>query len=488
MSRDPLLLSPAHTIREVAGMFLARRIDGAPVVDERGELLGLFTKSHIMRAMHEGIDPLTPVADLMTRDHLVTVSPEDTVEEFLQMMMDVPAVDADNPFHMLVAQDYPASRPVGRVPVVEEGRVVGMATRSDLARAFLDLLNSVSNELETIVNSVHNPIISIDRSGDIRLFNRAAERLLGRKMETVMGKNVKAFFPTTRLLETLRTGVAEYSQGIEIDGKHFLSNRSPMIRDGQIIGAVAVLQDVTELEAVYRQLQQSNRINTELDAIIESSFDGLFVTDAHAVVLRMNKAFERIYGFDRQELLGRNMYDLVQEGYFSESVSLLVLQRQEPVTIVQQNIRGKTTLVTGNPVYNEDGEIFRVVTNVRDISELNELKHKLEQAQSLSDHYATQLQQLRMKLLEEQRMIVNSAKMEHLLQMALRLARVDTTVLILGESGVGKELIAETIHNNSDRRDQAFIRINCAAIPETLLESELFGYEGGAFTGDRKEG
>lgn len=136
----------------------------------------------------------------------------------------------------------------------------------------------------------------------------------------------------------------------------------------------------------------------------------------------------------------------------------------------------------------QDGNIERIVVNIRDLTELNELREQLKQTRELSERYQDELNQLRGRLLNQEGLIFNSPKMRELLQTAIRLAAVDTTVLILGESGAGKEVFAKTIHNNSKRKNGPFITVNCGAIPENLLESEMFGYERGAFTGANREG
>jgi TyrR family helix-turn-helix protein len=155
---------------------------------------------------------------------------------------------------------------------------------------------------------------------------------------------------------------------------------------------------------------------------------------------------------------------------------------------MQVSKTGKLTLTTGNPVIDKNGKIIRVVCNVRDITELNLLRHKLEQVEGLSQHYEKQIRTLKMQYTGSEKMVITSTKMRNLIDMVVRLAAVDSTILITGESGTGKELIAETIHANSSRNDKPLIKVNCGAIPENLLESELFGYEGGAFTGAKKEG
>jgi len=148
---------------------------------------------------------------------------------------------------------------------------------------------------------------------------------------------------------------------------------------------------------------------------------------------------------------------------------------------------GKRVLITGNPIFNKLGEIVRVVTNVRDITELIELKQDLEQREKQAARYQNELAQLRSSRVDDN-VVVESSRMRHSYDLATWVGQVDSTVLILGESGVGKEVIAQTIVFSSGRRDEAFIKVNCGALPENLLESELFGYEKGSFTGADKKG
>jgi transcriptional regulator with PAS, ATPase and Fis domain len=154
---------------------------------------------------------------------------------------------------------------------------------------------------------------------------------------------------------------------------------------------------------------------------------------------------------------------------------------------MQRTLAGRTALTTGTPVFDRRGRIFRVVSNVRDITELMQIKQQLEKAQGLSKHYESELRALQMQY-DTEKLIVGSRIMKELLDNVIRIAQVESTVMITGESGTGKELIAETIHTNSPRRKGPFIKINCGAIAKNLLESELFGYDPGAFTGAKKGG
>lgn len=461
MSPNPVLLRPGQSIRETVALFLERNIDGAPVVDENNQIIGLFTKTHVYRAIEQEMDMLQPIKSIMKRD-IIIGHPEEEIEDVL----------------------YPG---LGRLPIADETGIVGMITRTDLARVFLESYRNISSELDAIINSTHNMIVSVDKQSRIRVFNRAAEKLLKQKAENVKGKLIDDVYPTSRLTNIIKSGQVETLQKIMLNNHYFISNRSPIIKDGEIIGAVGVLQDISELEELSRELKYVKELNEELDAIIESSYDGLYITDGNGMTLRLNQAFEMITGVNGREFLGRYVDDIAQEGIVSESVSSLALARKETVTIIQETRSGKTTLATGSPVFDKNGNIFRVVCNVRDITELNMLKQKLEKVQGLSQHYENQLKTLRIYSGTD-KIISKSSEMRKLLETVVRLAEVDSTILINGESGTGKELIAETIHNHSARAKKPFIKVNCGAIPENLMESELFGYEYGAFTGAKKEG
>lgn len=236
------------------------------------------------------------------------------------------------------------------------------------------------------------------------------------------------------------------------------------------------------------ELSLARAVMEKLDAIIESSYDGFYITDGQANTLLVNRSYEVITGLDRQDLIGRNMRELEETGMISQSATLLVLDSKTSQTIEQTFRTGKKALVSATPIPGPDGEITMVVTNVRDITTLLDLQRQIERNRELANKYLTEIEEMRLQLLDTPEIIAQDERMLDSLRLAQRVSRVDATVLILGETGVGKEEVAKFIHKNSGRKAQAFIRVNCGAIPENLMESELFGYEKGAFTGADKEG
>ncbi|HML62172.1 MAG TPA: sigma 54-interacting transcriptional regulator, partial [Solidesulfovibrio sp.] len=259
-------------------------------------------------------------------------------------------------------------------------------------------------------------------------------------------------------------------------------------RGGDETARMVHLREAGDRHAVLGKLRAMHTLAREMRAVIDSSFDGIFITDGEGTTILVNRAYERITGIRASEVLGRNMRDLVSEGFYDQSVTLRVLKSRKSETIIQKVKGGKTIVVTGNPVDDASGALWRVVTNVRDVTELQRLQEELEKLSALKDRYRLELASLRGAMGGGGRIVVRSKRMQEVHEQALRLALVDSTVLLLGESGVGKEVVASLIHDHSPRREGPFVKVSCAAIPEPLLESELFGYVCGAFTGASKAG
>jgi len=232
----------------------------------------------------------------------------------------------------------------------------------------------------------------------------------------------------------------------------------------------------------------SMELNEQFKAIIDASFDGLWICDHQANVIKISKAFERKSGMKAETFVGRNMRDLVAEGYFDTSVTLEVLQTKQMVTKVQRTWDGRHILTTGSPVFDDNGEIVMVVCNDRDLGHLEKLRDEIMSKTAISTRFQDQLIDRHVAQIIKDDIVYRSASMQRLIEKAILAAKVSSNVLITGPSGSGKEKIAELIHHSSARSQRPLIRVNCGAIPENLFESEFFGYGPGAFTGARKEG
>lgn len=259
--------------------------------------------------------------------------------------------------------------------------------------------------------------------------------------------------------------------------------------------------DMSEMQRLQNTINQLKRdiadkdldlkeLEDTLDAIYNASSESIWVCDGSGTVLSVNKATEELLGVPVADIIGMNTETLVNEGLMDQSVTNKVLKCREQVSIIQEIPRiNKQLLVTGTPVFGEDGEVSMVIVNERDLTQLTRLKEELEEAIEESSRYKEELTLLNLEELESQDIIAQSKEMQDVLTTCQKLALIDVSnILILGESGTGKGLIAKHIHRSNGRLTGPFVKINCAAVPENLLEAELFGYEKGSFTGAGEKG
>ncbi|MFZ7942643.1 sigma-54 interaction domain-containing protein [Neobacillus sp. 19] len=219
----------------------------------------------------------------------------------------------------------------------------------------------------------------------------------------------------------------------------------------------------------------------ELQTVFEQYYQSVFVADETGKVIRVTSN-------DDQQHLGKNVFDLEKRKVFYPSITAKVLRSGKRESGLQYTNTGEIFDIESIPIKNDKGDVVRVVSITKDSTEVNALKKRLEESRSLIENYQREVARFRQEKYEEKPFIYKSKKMEELYELISSVASVDASVLILGETGVGKQIVANQIHLLSSRRDKPFITVNCGAIPENLLESELFGYEEGAFSGTRKGG
>ncbi|MBO8171904.1 MAG: sigma 54-interacting transcriptional regulator [Bacillaceae bacterium] len=235
-----------------------------------------------------------------------------------------------------------------------------------------------------------------------------------------------------------------------------------------------------------KRMEELELLNRELEAILDASFDEIFVTDGQGITLRVNRACERLYGIQAEALIGMPVQELEQRGFFNPSAAMKAIETRERVTLVQDTREGGRLVVTANPVLNEQGEVTRVICTAKDLTELSRIQKQLFKAEQRAEQYKKEL--TRLKKIESQAPITQNKHMIQLLENAKRVAESNAPVLVTGESGTGKEVMVNYIHQCSHRASRPLVKINCGAIPESLVESELFGYEKGAFTGAESRG
>lgn len=230
------------------------------------------------------------------------------------------------------------------------------------------------------------------------------------------------------------------------------------------------------------------QLKDSFNEIIDSLSDELLISDGRGQVMRVSPSFESLYGIKEEDAIKKTVYELEEEGYFKPSVIAQVIKAKKKITMLQKDNKNRDIIVTATPVFDDEKNIKFVVSFSRDITEMVELQERYSVLQKKVEKYTAELDKLRKEVSSDKDVIWKSAKMGKVMDTINRVADVDVNVLLMGPSGVGKTMLAKIIHQHSGRAKGPFIDINCAAIPENLLESELFGYEKGAFTGASPKG
>ncbi len=233
-------------------------------------------------------------------------------------------------------------------------------------------------------------------------------------------------------------------------------------------------------------------LNRELaenfDLIMDAIHDDILITDGNGIVIRVSPTFEAFYGLSEEKALGKSVYELEREGYFKPSIIAKVIASGEKITMRQKTKGNREVVVTATPIMDSNKKIKFVVSFSRDITEMQELQEQYYRLENEIEKYKAEIIKLRGANTLTYNIVGKSPAFIKILETISRVADFDVNILLLGPSGVGKTTFAKIIHQSSSRREGPFIDINCAAIPDNLLESELFGYEKGAFTGANNTG
>ncbi|MEJ2167248.1 MAG: sigma 54-interacting transcriptional regulator [Desulfobacterales bacterium] len=265
---------------------------------------------------------------------------------------------------------------------------------------------------------------------------------------------------------------------------------APIKTEGNIEGLVVTLHYLDDLEQVLRYSDGYLKISRQLDAIFKGTSDGLWIQDSHGKIININTVSEMINGIRARDVIGKSIPELVEEGIFEGVVTPEILRtKRQFSTLSYVKKTGKRVLVTGTPILDEDGNVTLIISNERDLTHWNAVREDLERSRKVAEKYKEEFEELSRLESGLHEIVAESRQMKQILRIGIKLARMGASnILIQGESGTGKGLLAKFIHDNGRRKPNPFIQINCAALPESLLEAELFGYEKGAFTGAREQG
>lgn len=347
-------------------------------------------------------------------------------------------------------------------------------------KELIEKLKNEKNKHDLIFNNTNDGMIVVDRAGHIILFNRSAEKMVATRQKDAIGKHVTELIPKSRLPHTIAVKRVELNQEQLLEnGRKIITTRIPLLDEkNEVLGAFAVFKDITEVVDLAKENTNMKEIQTMLQAIIQSSDDAISVVDEQGHGILINPAYTRLTGLSKDQVIGKPATTDIYEG---ESMHMQVLQTRRPVRGVNLRVgpMKKDVIVNVAPII-VDNRLKGSVGVIHDVSEIKKMTKELDRARQI-------IRTLEAKYSFED-IIGQSEEMQLAIEQAKLSAKTPATVLLRGESGTGKELFAHAIHNASERKFNKFVRVNCAAISESLLESELFGYEEGAFSGAKRGG
>lgn len=385
---------------------------------------------------------------------------------------------------------------VTRVPIIKDGKIIGAIGQSlslDMsgAKIFMKRLQERETEFaalfEALVESPYMLYVAVDSDGYITAMNKTYLDMLEMKKQDVIGKYILDITPNSGLMEILQTGRIDNAEIWTIRGHEMVVTRLPIIKNGQIVGAIAksLFLDMTGAKILMQKLQETEKeFQSILEGLIESPYMVFVIVDKDGYITTMNQTYLDILEMKKEDVVGKYILEITPT---SELPIILKTGRIDKADVFM--IKGRETIVTRLPIV-KDGNIVGAIGKslFLDMSGAKILVKKLQEIERELSIYKEEVRKFYSAKWEFQDLIGHSSEFIAVKSTAEHVSLTNSTLLITGESGTGKELFAQAIHNASPRKTGPFIRINCAALPENLLESELFGYEEGAFTGAKKGG
>lgn len=329
---------------------------------------------------------------------------------------------------------------------------------------------------ENIYSNMESGLVVIDSQHTVIIYNNEAEKLFGLPENEALGRDIGEVFPESKLPQVVDTGQPMLGYTRTVGKATIVLNTTPIIENGEVKGAISTFEDVSRLMQITWEFEEVKELKEKYYQILEAVQDGICVFDKDGIVTYVNGSYNEVTGERMKE--GDNIHEISPHGN-----RIRVLEKgQRIMGAISPKKNGNTVVANIVPII-VNQQITGGISVVKNLNEIQELVDRISRLSAKTEYLEEELNR-RQKLNPAFNRIVGiSSKLYDAMRLASKTADNNFNVLIRGESGTGKELIAEAIHYSSERASQPFIRVNCAAIPENLLESEMFGHVKGAYTG-----
>lgn len=373
---------------------------------------------------------------------------------------------------------------IAAVVVHADDQVQGLITKQDLFRTYYNRLEIANTNLHAVLQAVNAALVTIDKKGTITYVNAIAKQLLDGQRTTLVGANIEDFLPHARLREVALAFNVSTTFTVQINERHLTVDAVPIQGQTSPIGAVLVLRDHSEEELLKSQLHEEKNHSEILQSILDIAYDGIVVVDAQGIITMMSKSYLTFLNKTHEQAIGKHVTEVIENTRMH-----IVVETGIPEIADIQRIKGSHMVATRIPIFSR-GKVIGAIGKVlfRNIDDLESLYRKIGKMEEQLQVYKGQLQRNTRARYSFADIIGRSEALAVAKRHAAKAAASDITVLLLGESGVGKEVFAQAIHSHSKRANHPFVKVNCAAIPSEFMETELFGYEEGTFPGAKAGG
>ncbi|MCY6369690.1 sigma 54-interacting transcriptional regulator [Clostridium ganghwense] len=341
-----------------------------------------------------------------------------------------------------------------------------------------------SKKLDTILQNIYVGVIETDKESKIINYNKKAESVLGIKSQKVLGKYAFELFPELNIRECLKRGKKIEKEQIQVNGKIISITKIPIKQYEEIVGCITLIRDDTKYNTLIGELKNEKDISEVLETVLEMTYDGIVFVDKYGHIKMISEVYAEFLGIDKDEAVGKHVKEVIENTRMH-----IVAKTGIRETVDFQKVKGRYIIANRIPII-KHGEIQGAVGQLlfRNLKSFDSFSKRVTRIEKKIKRYGENLHENNSAAYSFGNIIGNSEIMDKTKEFAKKAARTTSNVLLIGESGTGKELFAHAIHKDSDRAYGNFVKVNCAAIPAELLESELFGYEKGAFTGANREG
>lgn len=339
---------------------------------------------------------------------------------------------------------------------------------------------NLKNYIDNFINYIDIGVLVVDKNSNIEYINKEAYKIL--EAEDLSRKEIK--LTEFKIKDFLNSTDQTFVEKINYNNKKLIVFKSKIIEDDSLQGAYIFFHYLDKYKEFTDQFSEEGKASFLLNTVMEAINDAIVYVNRDGYIEMFSKAYADFLGINKEDAIGKHVTEVI------ENTRMHIVAKTGKQEVAQvQNIKGNKMIATRLPVYS-NGKIVGAVGKVlfKDIDELHKLYSKINKIKKELNLYKDEFNKLNAARYDLDSIVSKSEVMRELKELAARVARTNSNVLILGESGTGKELFAHAIHSNSRRNDFPFVKVNCGAIPFELLESELFGYEEGSFTGAKKGG